>query len=102
MLPVARRPELDHVRALSQPSMAACSAWERRWSLRIVTQPIVHGVSGRHALHLVARAPELGPVRVVNKWSIATSRVLGVKWSLQIVYRWSAQVNLQNLHKPTL
>ena len=70
--------------------------------MRIVTQPIVHGVSGRHALHLVARAPELGPVRVVNKWSIATSRVLGVKWSLQIVYRWSAQVNLQNLHKPTL
>ena len=57
-------------------------------------QPIVLGVSGRHALHLAARALEGGFVRVVNQWSVATSRALGVKWSLKIVYQRSAQVNL--------
>ena len=57
-LPVVRGPELDLVPAVSRPSTVTRSAWERRWSLRIATQPIVHGVSGRHALHLVARAPK--------------------------------------------
>ena len=99
---MARGPEADLVPALSRPSTVTQSVWERRWSWRIATQPIVHGAIGRRALHLVARAPKLGPVRVVNQWSVATSRALAVKWSLKIVYQQSAQVNLQNLHKPTL